>query len=87
MGMKFVAQIYEAISHIICCMTFITSVNILNITHNIKIFHKTTFQLKFAKEKTGIFNISFFVKKVILKFISIILVSPIGKGRRDYTLA
>jgi hypothetical protein len=40
-------------------MTFITSVNILNITHNIKIFHKTTFQLKFAKEKTGIFNISF----------------------------
>jgi hypothetical protein len=67
-------------------MAFITSVNILNIIHNIKIFHKTTFQLKFAKEKTGIFNISFFVKKEILKLTSIILVLPIEKGRRDYTL-
>jgi hypothetical protein len=52
----------------------------------LKFSTRPTFQLKFAKEKTGNFNISFFVKKVILKFIRIMLVLPIGKGRRDYTL-
>ncbi len=66
-------------------MTIITSVNILNITHNIKIFHNISAEVC-KIEKTGIFNSSFFVKKVILKFISIILVLPTGKGRRDYTL-
>ncbi len=55
--MKFVAQIYETplpFTHTLTPapdMTFITSVNILNIIHNIKIFHKTNISAEVCKRK------------------------------------